>query len=137
MAEMTITNTSFRNAIIEIHPYWHKGTWVFDDERVGLVKEPFVAGVPEMINHLVKDIPNAEKGFRMQFSVFPFPNFTQEIQRTREEFSGNWYKMTDEPYLEGWLCPALFEYFPVAPNKLYVNAEELPVANKAWWKRIW
>ena len=65
MAEMTKTN--LRNAIIEIHPYWHKWAWVFDDERVGLVKERFVAGVPEMIRHLVKDIPNAENGFRIQF----------------------------------------------------------------------
>jgi hypothetical protein len=25
------------------------GTWVFDDEAVDLVQEPFVEGVPEMI----------------------------------------------------------------------------------------
>tara|TARA_B100001123_G_scaffold449548_1_gene615349 strand:- start:2917 stop:3306 length:390 start_codon:yes stop_codon:yes gene_type:complete len=126
MAEMTKTN--LRNAIIEIHPYWHKGAWVFDDERVGLVQEPFVAGVPEMIRHLVKDIPNAEKGFRMQFSALPYPTFKQQITRMREEYGGNWYRMAESPYLEGWLCPALFEYFQVAPEKLYVNAEELPLA---------
>ena len=34
--------TNLRNAIIEIHPSWYKGAWVFDDDRVGLMKEPFV-----------------------------------------------------------------------------------------------
>ena len=47
------------NALMVIAPYWYQGTWVFDDEAVGLNKEPFVAGVPEMIDNLVKAIPNA------------------------------------------------------------------------------
>jgi len=38
------------NSMFEIRPYWDGYTWVFDDERVGLVQEPFVEGVPEMIN---------------------------------------------------------------------------------------
>ena len=39
------------NAIMVIAPYWDNGTgtWVFDDETVGLVKEPFVEGIPQMI----------------------------------------------------------------------------------------
>jgi hypothetical protein len=32
------------NSILVIHPYKHQGVWVLDDERVGLVREPFVAG---------------------------------------------------------------------------------------------
>jgi len=88
-----------------------------------------------MIDLLVKDIPTAKKGFRMTFSVFPFPGFAQHIKKTREEFNGNWYKMTEAPYIEGWLCPALFKYFPVAPDDLYVKAEEMPY-EKPWW-RLW
>lgn len=42
-----------RNSILIIAPYRYEGTWVFDDPNVGLVREPFVAGVPEMIDHLV------------------------------------------------------------------------------------
>ncbi|NLE39705.1 MAG: hypothetical protein GX621_16930, partial [Pirellulaceae bacterium] len=61
------------NAIMVIAPYRHQGTWVFDDESAGLVKEPFVAGVPEMIDLLVADIPNAADGFRLLFSAKPFP----------------------------------------------------------------
>ena len=111
------------NSIFVIAPYWYSETWVFDDEKLGLVREPFVSGVPEMIDYLVKDIEDAKNGFKMTFSVQPFPDFAQEIRRTREEFSGNWYKMTGAPHLEGWLCPALFKYFTVAPDTLYVKAE--------------
>ena len=46
-------------------PDWDSGTWVFDDERVGLVREPFVLRVPDMIDHLVRDIPDAREGSRM------------------------------------------------------------------------
>ena len=33
-----------QNAIMVIAPYRYEGTWVFDDNRFGLVREPFVAG---------------------------------------------------------------------------------------------
>ena len=42
------------NALMVIFPYQYEGTWVFDDSAVDLVKEPFVFGVPEMIDELVK-----------------------------------------------------------------------------------
>jgi hypothetical protein len=49
------------NTLWVIHPYRDWGTWVFDDPRVGLRREPFVAGIPEMMDKLVRDIPNADK----------------------------------------------------------------------------
>ena len=133
--EQELDGANMKNSLLDVYPYKYRGTWVFDDERVGLYREPFVLGVPEMIDLLVKDVPNAKKGFRMTFSVFPFPDFAQHIKKTREEFNGNWYKMTEAPYIEGWLCPALFKYFPVAPDDLYVKAEEIPY-EKPWW-RLW
>jgi hypothetical protein len=50
------------NVIHVIVPYRHASTWVFDDPRVGLAQEPFVSGIPEMIDSIVAKIPNAEKG---------------------------------------------------------------------------
>ena len=32
------------NTIVAIYPYKHEGLWVFDDDRVGLVREPFISG---------------------------------------------------------------------------------------------
>lgn len=106
------------NQINVIAPYWldSVGTWVFDDERVGLLQEPFVSGADEFLTYLVKDIPDARKGFRLLFSVAPFPGFQRKLTWDREEMSGNWYR-SDNPSMEGWLCPALFHYFDEAlPN---------------------
>ena len=56
------------NILMVIEPYWHEGNWVFDDKAKGLEKEPFVAGIPDMIDDLVKDIPDARRGFNLLFS---------------------------------------------------------------------
>ena len=60
-----------KNAIFVIKPYKWNGMWVFDDERVGLVKEPFVAGADTMIDTAVelKGISDADDGFLMIFSA--------------------------------------------------------------------
>ena len=112
------------NQILVIAPYWLEevGTWVFDDPAAGLAQEPFVSGVPEMIDHLVKNIPNARSGFRLLFSASPFPGYQKRVTWKREETGGNWYASEDPP-MEGWLCPALFRYFDQAPAELYVKAE--------------
>ena len=126
---------TLNNTILEIRPYWNGYTWVFNDDRVNLVEEPFVAGVPEMINEMVREIPNAYKGFRLTMSEYPFPTHTHEIKKTKAEGGGNWYKMEQAPYLEGWLCPALFKYFPYAPESIYLKADIL-IEKKPWW-RVW
>lgn len=112
------------NQILVIKPYWYSGTWVFDDPATGLVQEPFVSGIPAMIDDLVADIPNARQGFRLLFSAAPFPEFQRKLKWVRTEFEGNWYRM-EQPPMEGWLCPAMFRYFDVAPAELYVKAEEI------------
>jgi hypothetical protein len=112
------------NQIMVIAPWWleEAGTWVFDDPETGLTREPFVEGVPEMIDHLVADIPGARRGFRLLFSAAPFPGYQQRLTRVREEFGGWWYA-TDDPPGEGWLCPAMFRYFDEPPEEIYVKAE--------------
>lgn len=113
-----------KNQIRVIAPYWLDRAWVFDDDRVDLVQEPFVSGVPEMIDSLVADIPDARQGFRLLFSAAPFPGVQRRLQWVREEMGGNWYR-ADKPPSEGWLCPALFRYFETAPLELFVKAEAL------------
>lgn len=112
------------NAIMVIFPYKYENIWVFDDERVGLVREPFVSGVPQMIDLLVKDISQAEKGFKLLFSNNPFPGYQAEISWVREEYGGNWY-LWETKNMQGWLCPALFKYFIEIPKKIYFQAENL------------
>lgn len=110
------------NVLTVIQPYWYIDTWVFDDESVGLDKEPFVQGIPEMIDRLVRDIPNARGGFMLLFSSQPFAGYQAELTRVREEYGGHWYKAKDEG-VEGWLCPALLRYFDAAPESIYIKAE--------------
>ena len=110
------------NQITVIRPYRLHGTWVFDDERVGLVQEPFVSGVPEIIDFVVREIPEAENGFRLLFSAQPFPGYQLRLEHVREEHGGNWYRWPDQD-MEGWLCPALFRYFEQAPSELYCRGE--------------
>ena len=112
------------NAIHVIAPYWFEGAWVFDDPDVGLIREPFVSGVPEMINEIVRDIPDAREGFRLTFSASPFPGYQVRLIWVREEYGGNWYRIDDESEMEGWLCPALFEYFEQAPESIYIQVDE-------------
>ena len=110
------------NALLVIAPYKYQGTWVFDDPAVGLSREPFIAGIDTMIDKAVADIPNAEKGFRAIFSATPFPGANWKLEWRREESGGNWY-YSDRFKMEGWLCPALLEYFPAAPREIYVKIE--------------
>jgi Family of unknown function (DUF6717) len=118
------------NTIAVIAPYKYEGMWVFDDARVGLTREPFVAGIDTMIDRLIASIPGAEKGFRLLFSATPFPGFTVKLEWRREEYGGNWY-YSRQFDMEGWLCPALFKYFDKAPQELYVRAEPRPLSSPA------
>ena len=110
------------NSIMVIHPYKFEGTWVFDDPRLGLHREPFVAGADTLIDHMVKTIPDAQYGVTILFSASRFPGFQHEFERERAEFGGHWYS-SEEFEMEGWLCAALFKYFESAPERLYVQVK--------------
>ena len=112
------------NSLYVLRPYKHEGSWVFDDESVGLVREPFVFGIDDMIERLVTSIPKANQGFRLVFSPQPFPGYAAKLEWRREEYEGNWY-FSPTFGTEGWLCPALFKYFEAAPKELYAKAEAL------------
>ncbi len=110
------------NSIMVLAPYRYHGTWAFDDPDVGLVREPFVAGIPEMIDTLVADIPNADKGFRLTFSASEFPGYQKKLTWLRGDKQGNWYRLEGSTK-EGWICPQLFKYYQEAPKELYVRAD--------------
>jgi hypothetical protein len=110
------------NSLFTINPYYHSGMWVFDDDRVNLVKEPFVSGMPDIIESgLDKEkINNPKEGFIAIFSTTAVPGYTMELEKLNEEGGGNWY-INNETNQVGWLCPALFLYYTDAPNKLYIK----------------
>lgn len=114
------------NAIMIIQPYRKHGTWCFSDEATGLVDEPFVAGIPEMIDIMVKDIPNAEKGFIATFSPTFFPDHQHQLHHSRPDAygAGNYFTFNDTD-MEGWLCPAMYKYMKEAPKTIFIKVEEL------------
>jgi hypothetical protein len=113
------------NAINVIAPYKHHGMWVFDDPRVGLVQEPFVAGADTMIDRVVANIPDAEHGFTLIFSSTPFPGYQHRLDWQRAEEGGNRYHAA-QLGIEGWLCPALLRYFQEAPKQLFIQTKRAP-----------
>lgn len=123
---------------LEIYPYQIGNCWVFDDRRTGLKEEAFVLGMSEIISRVVEHhkIPDASKGFRMIFSHHPFEGFHAEISKisggSREE--GNWYEgeIYGQP-MKGWLCPALYLYFPEAPARIFMRAAKLPQSVNPVW----
>lgn len=106
-----------------ISPYRYDGVWVFDDMRVGLSKEPFVSGADVLIDRMVANIPDAEHGFALLFSASNFPGHEFQLEWRRQDGGGNWF-YSPQFDMEGWLCPALFKYFPYTPNMLYVQVKK-------------
>ena len=115
------------NTMMIIYPYKKDGTWMFDDEATGLREEPFIAGIPEIIEFATAKagINNPETGFKLLFSATPFPGYQAilRLERDREENFGNWYRL-EGTEMTGWLCPALFKYFATAPDAIYCQLSE-------------
>lgn len=109
-----------QNQINVIYPYRTKhGGWSFDDEAVGLYGEPFVSGIPEIIDAIVG---KKTKQFTAFISKDPIPNYTGCLEQTIEKGTG-WYKLQETGSL-GWLCPATLKYFEDYPNKIYFKIEK-------------
>jgi hypothetical protein len=75
-----------------------------------------------MIDRVVADLPDAERGFTMMFSGMSFPGHQFRLEWRRFDGSGNWY-YAPQLEMEGWLCPALLKYFVDAPKELYVQVK--------------
>ena len=104
------------NQIMTIAPYRHHGGWAFDDDSVGLQQEPFVAGIPEIIDDYAGDSDKIV----MRFSGEEFPGATVHLEKIKEAVGGNWYRDVNT-YKIGWLCPALFKYFNDAPTNIWAE----------------
>ena len=118
---------SSQNSMLRIAPYWHHGTWAFDDDAFGLVAEPFVCGAEKMIDHVVVragiDLREARRrGIRLTFSARAFPGAHAVADRVRPDAGGTWYRFGAPP-MEGWLCPEMFNYFAEAPEQIHICAE--------------
>lgn len=114
------------NSVMVLAPYWYNGTWVFDDDEIGVRKEAFVSGSDTIISEMVKEakLKNPKKGIKLLFSATPFPDHQVHLVHDGGDENGNYY-LADKYKLRGWLCPVLFKYFPAAPKEMYAKVEKL------------
>ena len=123
------------NTLTVIQPYWHEGTWVFDDASKGLEKEPldgikgeleeaqrWLARTSRTIDYLVKDIPNARQGFILLCSSQPFAGYQIELTLEGEDDGGYSYRIKDS--WMGWrLSPALLNNLGIHSQVVSQKAE--------------
>ena len=124
------------NAVNQLKVYWTGHTWAFDDARVGLVAEPFVAGADLIISetiqcseYLYTGLEKAKKnGILITFSETPLPHLEGEAYtRLDEAFRKYGHGM----YVDfhggrvGWLCPATLHYFKDYPPQIFVSIKIL------------
>jgi hypothetical protein len=111
------------NSLFTITPYLLDGMWMFDDEARGLVKEPFVCGADKVMDELAE----GKSRFNLVFSGEHFPGSQHLFVKTHSESGGTWYRPVRHIHLtksfpdEFWLCPALFKFFPTAPEFIYAK----------------
>ena len=110
------------NSMLVLEMYRHAGTWVFTDEKRGLVNEPFVLGVPEIFDLVIeKQNLKGKSLYRVIFSDQNFPLAHAEVEKLSEEGGGAWYKYRKTP--PGWLCPATLKFFKKFPERIFFKVE--------------
>jgi len=104
--------------------------WVFDDPFFKVENEPFVSGMPAMINVALTLLTNSSnhKMFDLEISTEPSeiqPDNDIVLTKSHEEEEGCWY-WWNQAILEGWLSPYFSARFTKQfgtpfPEKLYLR----------------
>ena len=66
---------------------------VFDQEEYGLIKEPLIEGVPEILYELCERHNVSSEKFELYFSDEPFEGFQLVADKLREYGGGFWYQI--------------------------------------------
>ena len=125
------------NSILVLELYRNAGTWCFTDVERDLVHEPFISGIPEIIDECIAEtVENKAETYRLTFSSQQFPGATNYLTYLFEEYGGAVYtkqKIGQEanPMARtGWLCPATLKFFEVFPKTIYFAIHPLGCAPK-------
>ena len=99
-----------------IHPYLHKGTWVFDDEEKSLHREPFIAGIDTMISMVVESEKLDSDGFSVCFSASFMPGAHFTLDWIRKEGGGIGINVPSLEWKAGCV-PPFTSTFQTAPKR--------------------
>ena len=106
--------------IITIKPYWHNGTWLFDDPVRGWWAKPFLDQTPEMVDRMLRQAQLPPKqSFVLTFADSDWAGVGHRfiLDWVRENSRGHWYRWSG---VEG-LYPALLRYFDAPPKQIYCH----------------
>lgn len=89
------------NSILAITPHFDNGLWVFDDPNAELVREPFVAGTPEILEAIAWSLHHnidGRNGFNLRgfCDVRPAPTnlkLDNDCLRQPGASGGVWWKI--------------------------------------------
>ncbi len=132
VTKLIIKNNLSRNKWIHIvYLRWHKKDkcWVFDIPFAGIIDEPFVDGMPELIEHHLKRVKgkleHAKKyGVCVLFTEAKLKpaefadGIYAKLARREEDNGGCWY-WDAQAKKHGWLCPNLYQYFTSPPKQIH------------------
>lgn len=111
-----------KNDVYVIHPYKTRGgIWAFDDERFGLVCEPFVGTTNTVIDTILAQKGIKADTFSLMFSRFQLPDFDAKFVLREIMETSAWYVCDELGGVPFWLCPALNNYFDSIPGWIYVK----------------
>lgn len=138
-------HTSVSNSLFTLEIYRHAGTWCFTDPERDLLHEPFVLGIPDMINTIIKDkyhtLENTK--YRVTFAATAFPKTKFYLLQHSDEAQGYWYSLqkvgelveSSDKAEKGWLCPATLKFFSAFPSEIYVDIEQIERIKSSVWSK--
>ena len=96
--------------------------WIFDDERLGIVKEPFVEGTSEMIDSLIPEeewgdehvVTASDYALKGEYYLTFLIDFDKETSWSTYHCLG---------FGQHKLCPVLLKYFEEPPQDIYFMIE--------------
>lgn len=110
------------NALMSIKIYRYCDTWAFTDLNRDLKDEPFVCGMPEIIDYFIENFSDpAKETHRIIFAAQNFPYSHGKLIKGEMELGGAWYSYKNS--MKGWLCPATLKFFKEHPDELYLKFE--------------
>ena len=107
------------NSIYRVLLQMVDGLWVYNDSKFEVRDQPLVFGMDLILEKMVKQVEGGDR-LNLVFSSIPFPGSAFSLGFVREETEGFVY-CWEEKQLQGWLSPALRNYFPEPPPKIYLQ----------------
>jgi hypothetical protein len=117
------------NSLFSLHAYLKEGIWMFDDESRNIKEEPFVAGADIMFDIMSgREADPTIESCSIVFGATPIPDHDIHVTLFDEDgHDGHFYlveKFKQFPDMKGftfWLCPALLQFFEIAPTDIFVS----------------